>query len=769
MSRKIIFEHHRALGDCVEMTLGVRDFSLLFPNVKVNVKSNFPELWENNPYLDRSLKKGDPGVEFYAAGYSSIQDSNSSVNSFHTAFLWDMICQADAHESLGMSLSEFCSAFSGGRVGDGEPKLFEGSNAIEPFISFRNKYKKRSPDLFRKRGDLHLTDVEKSNNFIKDSYGSSHYWVIAPGGKSDCTCKIWDWRKFQPVIDHFKGFIDFVVLGRSDHIIEPLKGAISVVDKLSIRDILSMVHNSEGCVSGISFLMHCAAALPQEISNDKGGITQRVRPCVSIYGGREPQSFTGYEGHQILHTGSTFTCCDCGGCWQSRTVALQKKPEENKRLCFKPVEREGRTVQACMDVISSYDVIRAIEKYYEGDTRSFNTDYHKIDKMPTIIVPEIRESVVSVSTENTFAKSKEINILASLKSKGGGEQSAIKIVELLRGSGWKVNLYPWADVHKNYKHVPMESSSFIQQGSESDIMTDVMKPELPLLFYANDNIGDFCNPNITRTLIEKSSGVIIGINYVNDRLPRSAWLASKTKAIIFQNQEKKEEFVNQSIGFDKTELITMFGAIDLKTFENLPVISRQSNEPLVVLKHCCPDYRKYITKESEGKGEKYHTWQRNLAKDRDVVFYSKLLREFPGDIRFEFMEAHPELIEAFRGDSRMIFHPWDSMPVKDFLQRGHLYLYRSSNLWRDQYPRCVAEALAAGLPVLSEPRDGTKDRIQHGDTGFYCCDYDAYLYSLKLLYRKEGYRKAMGESAKKWAVKNLNPERWVSTIENILS
>ena len=136
--------------------------------------------------------------------------------------------------------------------------------------------------------------------------------------------------------------------------------------------------------------------------------------------------------------------------------------------------------------------------------------------------------------------------------------------------------------------------------------------------------------------------------------------------------------------------------------------------------------------------------------------------------RFEFMEAHSELVNAFQNEPRMVFHKWNSMDVSDFLSRGHIYLYRTSNAWRDQYPRVVAEALAAGLPVLSEPRDGTKDRIVHGNTGFCCTHYDEFLLAVRTLRRKRDFCYKMGSAAKEWARKNLDPRTWIEVIEELL-
>lgn len=883
-ARKIIFAHKRAMGDAVMFSAGVRDFALLFPQIRINVDCNQPYVFDNNPYLDRSLKKGQEGVEYYKVGYPAIGSCNNTNVHFTQMFLLDMIAVADAAQPLPISLGEFCATFANGTVGDPTLSNLEKNptDAREPFIGWRNKYVNLCTKYSRLRGDLHLTNEEKQRSLVKEHYGAARYWLIAPGGKRDGTTKIWDWRRFQQVVDHYTGCIQFVAVGKSDLIVEKLRGVIDLVDKFNDnpRPLFSLVYHAEGIVSGPSVFMHLAAAF--------NGTNGRYKPCVVILGGREPSAWIHYSGQQILHTTGAWSCCAEGGCWKSRTHPLPKDPKSNKSLCQFPLRCDGKLIQGCMDSITAQDVIRAIDRYYEGDLLSFsksgdseenavkweishpigpigdtpqaittvNTDNvkgHVIampangyadtrvldaeenEQLPPMLpieeaeeINRIEDSVVKAETDDEVTeqldaewdeaerivneddkgvggsapvlgkskmgkkkrkydesesnknkeideihgheisinnkKIKQINLLGNLNSAGGGEQSLCTIAQMLQRAGWEVYLFPVGSVHKNYRSngLPIVDAAF-----ETGAMIEYMIPDAPLLFYGNDTVRKFAEQ--AEGVVAKSSAVVIGINYMNGPLPKCDWLArsGKLRAVIFQNEEKLQEFRRDQLGFSSTRLISLYGAIDLNRFLEACPPQREKGESLVVLKHCVADYRKYITTDSEGKGQKIHIWQQHLHKDRDVKFYGRLLKDVP-EVRFEFMEAHKELAQEFKGEKRMVFHKWDSMPVEEFLSHGHVYLYRTSNLWRDQYPRTVAEALAVGLPVLSEPRDGTRDRIVYGDTGFYCVDYDGFKYALKLLLRKEGYRQRMSRNCKDWARTNLDPRRWVDLLEEIL-
>lgn len=751
--RKIAWGHHRALGDSIMFSAGIRDFKLLFPEIRINVDTNQSAIFENNPYIDRSFKKGDPGVEYYQVGYPAVGNVNNATLHFTNMFLFDMIAIADLHKALGLSIGEFCAVFANGTIGD--PPLGDlekhKDTAKEPFISLREKYKDMCKSFSRQRGDIHLSEQEKKFNLIQETYGIDKYWVIAPGGKRDCTAKIWDWRKFQEVVDYFDERIKFVVIGKSDLLVEKLNNVIDLTDKFNsdVRGLISLVYHADGCVAGPSALLHLAAAVPSRYDSER-------KPCVAIFGGREPTSWSWYCNHQILHTNGAFNCCDNGGCWKARVIPLPKDPEHNKSLCEHQVKVSDRTVQACMDAITAQDVIRAIEKYYEGNLYS----YLKKAPKKKIKKSEQESSVIEIKSRKN---SNVLNLLGNLNTSGGGEQSLCTIAKLL-SSRYDVRLYPWGSVHDNYKKLDLP----IQEHSFQNGMIEDIEEGSNLLFYGNDCVSDFVKS--AQKLVDKCSNLIIGINYCNGALPKATWLSKtgKLKAIIFQNREKRDEFERDALGFEDAEKIVLYGAVELDKFLEICINKRQDKEQLVVLKHGCSDYRKYTTQNSAHSGEKIHLWQKHLDKELDIKFYARLLKDTQ-NTRFEFMEAHEELVNEFKNETRMTFHKWDSMPVQKFLSKGHVYLYRSSNMWRDQLPRTIIEAMAAGLPVLGEARDGSLDRIQHGDTGFLCIDYDSYLYALKLLQRKEDYRHKMGMYAKDFTRIHYDPKKWIDIVDEVLT
>jgi hypothetical protein len=119
-----------------------------------------------------------------------------------------------------------------------------------------------------------------------------------------------------------------------------------------------LVYHAQGVLTSAGLPMHLAAAV--EV---KSGMPAS-RPCVVVAGGREPPHFAAYPQHQYIHTIGTLHCCENGGCWKSRTVALgDGDPKDDaSELCVDVVGEFPR----CMDMTTAEEVIRRIELYFDG-------------------------------------------------------------------------------------------------------------------------------------------------------------------------------------------------------------------------------------------------------------------------------------------------------------------------------------------------------------------------------------------------------------------
>jgi len=311
MPQKLILRNFQSPGDILMLTAAVRDLHACYPGrYETDVRTPCPDLWMNNPYLT-PLREDDPGVRVVDCHYPLIDRSNTAPYHFIHGFIEHL------NDVLGLQI---------------KPTLF--------------------------KGDLHLSDDERTwFRKVEDAKGRPpRFWLFASGGKHDYTIKWWSPARYQQVVDHFHGRLDFVQVGELHHHQPPLERVIDLRGQTTLRQLFRLMHHAEGAISAVSLLMHLAVAV-----ETKAGLP-RSRPCVVIAGGREPPHFTFYTHHQYLHTVGALRCCDQGGCWKSRTVALGDGDPKDQELCLDVVGELPR----CMDMITSADVIRAVERYYEG-------------------------------------------------------------------------------------------------------------------------------------------------------------------------------------------------------------------------------------------------------------------------------------------------------------------------------------------------------------------------------------------------------------------
>jgi ADP-heptose:LPS heptosyltransferase len=311
--RRFIFKSDYSLGDIVLLTAAVRDLHRCYPGqLQTDVRTGFADLWKHNPYLSR-LNEYDPDVTTVRCDMPLVQRSNESA----------------------------CHCLHG-------------------FTEFLNQYLGTRVRLTECKGDIHLSPLERrSPSPLRKLTGNDlPFWLVSAGGKLDNTIKWWEARRYQEVVDHFRGCLQFVQVGHPQDYHPPLEGVIDLRGQTTVRTLVRLVHHAEGVLCGVTGLMHLAAAVPTPNGRPP------TRPCVVVAGGREPPSWEAYPGHQFVHTVGTLPCCSKGGCWRSRTVPLYdgEANDNPESLC---VDVRGG-LPRCMQLITTADVIRRIEAYLEG-------------------------------------------------------------------------------------------------------------------------------------------------------------------------------------------------------------------------------------------------------------------------------------------------------------------------------------------------------------------------------------------------------------------
>jgi len=294
------------------LSAAVRDLHLCYPGkFLTDVRTPSPAIWENNPYLT-PIADDDPDAELVECNYPLIHQSNVLPYHFVHAFSQDL------NQKLGLD--------------------------IQPTAM---------------KGDIHISEAEKRWMDEVEKQGDGRpFWLVTAGGKNDFTIKWWSNERYQQVVDHFHGRLEFVQVGEAHHHHPPLRGAVDLRGATTLRQLILLMHQARGALCSVSLLMHLAAAVPTK----PGALLNRA--CVVVAGGREPLQWFAYPHHQVLHTLGALPCCDNGGCWKSRTLPLGDGDEKDHpdQLCQHPIG----TLPRCMHMITAEDVIRRIELYIES-------------------------------------------------------------------------------------------------------------------------------------------------------------------------------------------------------------------------------------------------------------------------------------------------------------------------------------------------------------------------------------------------------------------
>jgi ADP-heptose:LPS heptosyltransferase len=319
--RKLILKCKLSPGDILMLTAAVRDLHLSYPNqFLTDVRTSCRPFWDNNPYIT-PISDDDPDAIYIECEYPLIHESNQLPVHFIHGF------RTHLSETLGIAI---------------RPTAF--------------------------KGDIHLSDDEKKYvSRVDELTGekNTRFWIIVSGGKNDFTTKLWDPSRYQEIVDHFADRIKFVQCGAEgeDHNHSVLNGVVDLVGQTDLRQMVRLMYHADGVICPITMFMHLAAAVETKLGRPKN------RPCVVVAGGREPSHWEAYSNHRYLHRNGSLPCCDNGGCWKCRVTPIGDGSMLDRSLCHYPVSTDsGVVIPKCLDMISTDEVIGAIESYLSFDS-----------------------------------------------------------------------------------------------------------------------------------------------------------------------------------------------------------------------------------------------------------------------------------------------------------------------------------------------------------------------------------------------------------------
>ncbi len=428
------------------------------------------------------------------------------------------------------------------------------------------------------------------------------------------------------------------------------------------------------------------------------------RPCVVLAGGREPDTFAHYPGHYYLSRVGLLDCCRDLACWKNSIGA-----------CRDQVESPAGPVSRCMTLIGPADVARGIELYSERRKRDL------IDRIdPTDNEVNAVTQVNQVPNSSLLpASPRLLRIVTNGKMLGGAERSVVSIARMFRAKEWQVELatrQPLCDAFRR----AIEGLA---------IETDrVSSPCDCLLWYASDQVYDAHLPEFDplRAASRNARRKVMALTYKLGKVPSLDWCRDWDR-YLFLSSAMAEALAHKSHRSYPSQILAP--AVDLEPFL---AVRPDYAAPLRIVRHS-----------SQG--------------DNKWPLHTQDLIDACPQAKFAFMPAPSRL----RGGPRVAVNPVNTVPVSQFLSQGNLFLYLLPEGYTDQGPRVIVEAMAAGLPVLCERRDGAADRVTD-DTGWFVQSWQEAAAIINTV--SPDLLAAKGQAARERARTVFDPWNWYRAI-----
>jgi len=371
-------------------------------------------------------------------------------------------------------------------------------------------------------------------------------------------------------------------------------------------------------------------------------------------------------------------------------------------------EKGGEVINGipkCLDLITSNDVVNAVKSYYKGGRLEVKRG--TIDKVKSTPL---------------------IKIVTNAHIYGGAEKSVVEIVKQAQNKGYQVDFIPRKTIHPE----------IMKQIKGTNITKNVTGECDVLLLYASDMVYDFHKSEFSPFIKLKAKKKVMALTYKLGKVLKEYWtrdwnlylfLSSAMEDAFTEKWEKLMEEENKDSSYSPTYFPTQVLAppIDLERFFKVKVDYKQ---PLHIVRHSSQGDNKYST---------------------DI---NELINV---NANFSFMPA-PTFLKGMPNVTR---YQYNELPVEEFLGKGSCFWYLLPDGYTDQGPRVIMEAMAAGLPVIAENRDGAKDRLDDS-CGWLINDHSEAKEIINSLTPEILEEK--GNNARKRAKEEFRREKWIEAI-----
>ena len=367
---------------------------------------------------------------------------------------------------------------------------------------------------------------------------------------------------------------------------------------------------------------------------------------------------------------------------------------------------DGR-IAACMDLISVRHVKDAVESYYEGGA---------LDR------PAARSR----------AKRKPIlRIVANTKCLGGAERSWIEIAKMFIDKDWNVELAPGGMIAADIQNtLPAKLTVTNQLTRPCDI----------LLLYASDMVFNFDHDRFKVFERIDAKRKVMALTYKIGKTGNVPWTKGWDKYLFLSSTlEKQFKLKAQDL---KLKTIALAPPVDIEPFLK---VKPDYEVQLRILRHSSQGDVKFPADLPEIMAQCKPSIKPD-GKDTGAMFY--------------FMPAAGWM----QTEVNVVKCPYQTTieGVANFLSKGNCYWYLLPDGYTDQGPRVIVEAMAAGLPVICEDRDGPADRVTT-ETGWKLDSHAEVIELINSLTPEILAKK--GNAARERAKTRFVKEKWFNEIK----